>query len=520
MYKKYLPAALFFFVISCLFITRLFRLDTLPSGMHIDEAGMAYDAWCLSEYGVDRYLKSWPVYLNNFGSGQSSLYAFLCAALFKIFGCNIWTVRLPAVIFSFLTCLFGMKITREIYPENKYLPLATGILTVICPYFILAGRFGLDCNLMLGMSTVFLYFFICALCKQETKYYIISGITGGLVLYTYALSYIILPLFLLLCLVYTIWCRRFLLKKWVIMAIPMGILAFPLILVQIVNAFDLPEMKLGIFTITKMTDWRASEISLLSLDRILHTLTSIFKGDDLTYNSIPQFFNLYIITIPLFLLGLFSIIKKCAAGIKARRLSLCCFPLLWFVSVLFLGGHITAGVNHMNSIFCAVILIAVEGISFILQLKKKSLRIPILSLLSVIYLFCFLQFGNYYYRGAYTRQYHPLSYFDITVSQAVDLLNENNHFGQDGTYMAEQKIYYALSAFESPYEMSFSLSEDANNYNGYYFNALGAIEDNYNYIVRDIYFEYADQLRARGFTEIAYPGYYLFYKENKPNAER
>jgi len=515
MYKKYLPGMIFFFIIGCLFATRLFRLDTIPSGIHIDEAGMAYDAWCLSQYGVDRYLKSFPVYLNNFGSGQSSLYAFLCAALFKLFGYSIWLVRLPAVIFSFLTCLFGMKITRKLYPDNKYLPLATGALVVICPYFILAGRFGLDCNLMLGMSTVFLYFFLCALQKQETRYYILSGIMGGLVLYTYALSYIILPLFLILCLIYTIWCRRFSFKKWLIMAIPMGILAFPLILVQIVNAFDLPEMKLGIFTITKMTTYRASELSLFRFDHILHMITSIFKGDDLTYNSIPQFFNLYVITIPLFLLGLFSVIKKCAASIKLRELSLCCFPFLWFFSVLLLGGHITAGVNHMNSIFLTVILIAVEGLSVILGLKRAFLRILLPSFLSITYLFCFCKFGNYYYRGFYTQEYHPLSYFDITVSEAVDLLNENNHFGQDGTYMAEQKIYYALSALESPYEISFSLSEDTNHYNGYYFNALGAIEDNYNYIVRDIYFDYANTLRTSGFTEVTYPGYSLFYKENQ-----
>ena len=65
--------------------------------------------WNLAHYGVDRYLKSWPVYLTNFGAGQSSLYAFLCAALFKLSGYSIRGVRIPAFLFSILTLVFGMK---------------------------------------------------------------------------------------------------------------------------------------------------------------------------------------------------------------------------------------------------------------------------------------------------------------------------------------------------------------------------------------------------------------------------
>lgn len=66
-------------VIFFLFIvTRLWQLTSLPLGIHIDEAGMSYDAWCLAQWGVDRHLKSWPVYMMNFSMGQSSLYAFVC----------------------------------------------------------------------------------------------------------------------------------------------------------------------------------------------------------------------------------------------------------------------------------------------------------------------------------------------------------------------------------------------------------------------------------------------------------
>ena len=53
-------------IIGFLF-TRLFLLNEVLYGLHVDEAGMAYDAFSLANWGVDRYLNSYPVYLINYG---------------------------------------------------------------------------------------------------------------------------------------------------------------------------------------------------------------------------------------------------------------------------------------------------------------------------------------------------------------------------------------------------------------------------------------------------------------------
>ena len=49
-------------VIAALFALILFlhiyRLDELPRGLEVDELGMAYDSWCIGNFGTDRYLKS------------------------------------------------------------------------------------------------------------------------------------------------------------------------------------------------------------------------------------------------------------------------------------------------------------------------------------------------------------------------------------------------------------------------------------------------------------------------------
>ncbi len=510
-FKKYIPYFLVICIMGLFALTRLWHLTTLPSGLHIDEASMAYDAWCLAEYGVDRNLDSFPIYLKNFGGGQSILYAYLCALLFRIFGYHEILIRIPAVVFSFLTLFYGMKISKKIYPNFTYLPLVTGVLVVICPYFIMAGRFGLDCNLMLGMSAVFLYYFECAISSGKRKDYIIAGITGGLVLYTYALSYIIVPIFLFLSLLYVIYHKRFVLKNWVVMAIPMGMLAFPLILVQLVNALDLPEFRLGIFTITKMDSYRAAEIGAFSWSNFILALSSIFVGDTLPYNSLPNSTPLFGITNVLFLLGSCSLVITLCTAIKKREHKPIAFVVLWFVSVVFFESHITSNVNKINSVFLAVVLIAVEGLVVLGRSKKLLCKIGV-GVLGTIYLVCFLLFGKYYYMGEYTKDYYPLPYFDITVTEAISDIEENPERRNRKTYMAESDIYFALSSRVSPYELMI-FDPDSEYLSHYECGVLGEIEENANYIVRDIYVEYAQELREKGYTEIPYEGYSLFYLE-------
>lgn len=490
-------------------VTRLWRINMIPSGLHIDEASMAYNAWSLSQYGVDRYLKSWPVYLMNFDGGQSAMYCYLCAGLFKLFGYHLLLIRLPAVFFSFLNLIFGMLIVRKLYPHALWPSLLAGLLITVCPYFILAGRFGLDCNLMLGMSTIFLYCFISAMESEKYRWYILAGISGGLVLYTYAISYLILPLFLLLSLIYIIWVKRFDFVKWVSMAIPMGFLAFPLILEQYVNAFASDEMRLGIFTVTKMATYRAAEIEAPQWVYFLQALIVTFRNDGFPYNSVLKFYNLYYITIPLVILGLVHLLFLLGKSLIKRSFSTLFYTLFWFLSILALESCLIANTNKINGIFLAVILLAVDGVYFLSTIMKKY-SVIFVSILSVLYCISFVWFGKYYYFGGYMDDNYPMIYFDVEISDAVDFLRENPQYQNNGIYVDENPVFLALSLLESPYELRLDLEET--DFLGYWHcGQFTEIEEGYNYIVQDFNVDFANTLRQREYTEIKYDGYSLFY---------
>ena len=112
-----------------------------------------------------------------------------------------------------------MLILRRLYPDRPYLAIAGGYLMTILPFFILSARLGMDCHPILGTSTVFLYCFLCALQSEKYRYYVLAGITGGIVLYTYSLSYLILPSFLVFSFLYSLVVKKFSFKKWVVMGL-------------------------------------------------------------------------------------------------------------------------------------------------------------------------------------------------------------------------------------------------------------------------------------------------------------
>lgn len=70
----------------------------------------------------------------------------------------------------------------------------------------------------------------------------------------------------------------------------------------------------------------------------------------------------------------------------------------------------------------------------------------------------------------------------------------------------------ALSMRLSPYDIEMRQFENSKILSEYWYcGQLPEISEEYNYIVRDVFAEYANTLRERGFEEQKYLGYSLFY---------
>lgn len=511
-----------------------YRLSSIPHGINVDEMGTGYDAWCIANFGVDRFLKSFPVYFINYCDGQSALYTYLCAILIKFFHMplNILTIRIPIFFFSCLTLFFGIKIIclkyQNLEPGKRMnFILAFAALYTACPIFTTFHRMAFDCNLMLGLATVFLYTLFVAIEKPSIRHYLISGLTCGLLLYTYALSYFVVPIFLLGMILYIVRLRRINWKQFFSFVIPLAILGLPLVLEQIVNMTDLPELHLGFLTVTKMYRYRGEEFVLSTIfTNALNVFKAVFFNDHLLFDTIPKYGTMYAFSFPFIIIGLVHQIRRAFITIKNKEWDIA-FPIvLWTLAELFMGCFLReqpTRVYTLNGAFIGLLLLLLNGITVSYEwIRKYSKKIAMVALgiLSIAYTVSFISFATYYFQDykedTYLIQlfnnplYEPLTYLNNEVDPAI--AGKTTYIGNlDQTY-----IYYLAATLTSPYDYNRLEIEDSEHlwkwtctYKNFNFNLPEKIDLNANYIIQDKDTDYLELLEKNNFDMVQTGHYYV-----------
>lgn len=431
-------------------ITRIIGFGEIPIGINVDEAGTMYDAYSIATYGTDRFNNSYPVYMINYGGGQSALYTYLAAILIKLFGFNLTVVRLPALIFSILFMIFGFLITKDF--KNKKFAILVEFLIVICPWHFMQSRWALDCNLLSAMLLMSIYILTRAITKKSKILYFIAGIFFGISLYSYALSYIIVPIILLALFIYLLYTKRIKILDIIIFGIPLGLLAMPLILSVLINYGILEEVKLPFMSILKMWTFRASEVNISSIPHnILYLFKSMFAFDINDYNSFPIFGTIYYISIPFTIIGFIDSIKTIKKDIKEKQLSLDIIMLINFPAVAICNIVVEPGVGRMNPIYFPLLYYTALGIKYV-SIDRKV----IFNFIIAIYVIFYMAFLAYYF-GVYGKENTNLSFNNEAVG-ITEYIESNEKFdGKKVNFrvMAIQPyIYTLIGSKTSPQEFT------------------------------------------------------------------
>lgn len=480
--KNYKKILFIFFIL--IIITSIYKLGIVPNGIHVDEAGMFYDASLLAKFGYDRYLNKLPVYLINYGGGQSAMYAYLTAILIKIFQNKLILMRIPSILFRIISFISAYYLIEN--EKNKLKRIIFLFLLTITPYFIMQSRWGLDCNLLVSFMTISISLFINSIIKNNNKLLFLSGIFFGLTLYTYALSYVILPIFIIIILGYLLYIKKVTIKKIIIFIAPLIFLSIPLILMILVNNNIIKEIK-WIITIPKLPSYRGNEISFSNIllnFRIFIVIVSFDKilgGENLLYNSIPYFGTLYYISIPFVIIGLSTCIKKTISDIKTKTLTIDIIMLTWFISVIICMLLIKwPNINKANAIFIPLIYFTSLGIINIVTNSKTKLKYIL-----IIYSINYLVFLQYYY-FEYNKQYYTQPYFATYYLEALDYskgLKQNNIY-IDPRIINESYIYIYLKENINPNKYNTSIINYENK--NYLFTIPKNLDDNTIYITKHL----------------------------------
>lgn len=350
------------FLLGCL--VRIAFLSRYPLGLHQDEAYSAYNAWAVMNYGVDSYGYTRPVYYTVWGSGMSVLYSYLTMPFLALGGVNVWMIRLPQAILGSISVLAAYGLGKELL--SKRFGLLFAALLAINPWHIKQSRFGLDANLAVPM----LLFAICFLIRYfNGKKKSIWGVAFffGLTLYSYALTWVVVPVLLLVCIL--VYRRK---TEWNIRLLGAGallfVMALPLLLFLAVNFGLLPEIRTGVISIPKLPQMRTGEMSLspgILKKRFLWLVAMLAaQHDDIWWISDATVGSYYYCSAPFILLGMAYQAKSVADCIrKKREMPLHLAIGIWFLTAFAFGCVVeNAKFYKVNAIHIPMIFYTALGI--------------------------------------------------------------------------------------------------------------------------------------------------------------
>jgi len=377
-------------LLSLVFFTlRLLQIDQCFAGLHVDEAGIKYDAYALAEFHVDRYLNSFPVYMINYGGGQSCLYTYLVALLFKITGStSTFLLRLPIVISNYLLCLCSALLVRDF--KGKAAGIAGFAVFILMPYAVMQSRFGLDCNLLVSSLAIVTYCLHRAVQKKGCLRFFAVGILIGVALYTYSLSWLIYPVYLIILLVLLLRFHQIDARGILCLLIPAAILAVPLFLFLYINLTGAPTMHVWIFTIPHLPQFRAGELSAANIMQNWKILATFLTSDSYSYNADSRIGAVNYIMIPVFIIGVFamfrSLQKQEAHDMSLEHYALASFSSVYLIALLTKDCNISKG----NGIYYSIFLIEMLGLICLYHQRKAAFHIIFSIYLATSFLFAAL----------------------------------------------------------------------------------------------------------------------------------
>jgi len=380
------------------FSIRLLGISVIPGGLNQDEASIGYEAFSILTTGLDRNANAYPIHLVSWGSGQNALYAYLSIPFIKLFGLNVFSVRIVNALFSCLSLVIFYLLFKLISDKKKAI-VALALLT-ICPWSIMSARWGLECNIF---PTLFLLgvFFLLKGTQTNQIFFPVSAFIFAISLYSYGTSYLIIPLFLLLIFPYLIIRKKIDFLHLLICLFIIIIVSLPILLFVIINHLNLPEIHLAGMTIPKLASNRTTEIFNLFNGDLPVTLIKnttrflsilVLQTDGSEYNAISSVGTIFFISFPFFIIGLIKIIRN-KQFIKEDHHFIF---FSWLLSSIILGLTSHVNINRINIIFIPIIYFTVIGFFFaenmLISEYKKNFRFLLIGLYSMYFGF----FGGYY----------------------------------------------------------------------------------------------------------------------------
>jgi 4-amino-4-deoxy-L-arabinose transferase-like glycosyltransferase len=331
-------------------LLRFYKLGGIPPSLDWDEASIGYNAYSLLKTGKDEYGNSWPLSIRSFNDYKPPAYVYLTIPSVYIFGLNEFSVRFPSALAGTLTVLITYLLVKELFKDKEWKMgnekweikpqvIAAGLLA-INPWHLQFSRVAFEANIALTFFVVAVYLLLMAFNSKSIIYYLSSAAFFIATIYSYHSARVIVPLFLVI----TLFIYKKKIKEQikpvsisfflgVVLLMPLGLTlmrGYAQARFSTVSVFT----NQGIFTqeqekTERQKQYRLEDLSNNSLFYKLHQpwivlaiiisegyfdhfdIRYLFiEGDDIGRHSVAGMGLLYFWELPLFLIGLYFMLKE------------------------------------------------------------------------------------------------------------------------------------------------------------------------------------------------------------------
>jgi len=452
--NHYWPLVLVF--IFALFL-RVWKLDQYPAGLNADEAAIGYNAYSLLQTGKDEFGHPWPINFQSFNDYKPGLYFYLVLPFVKVLGLNVWAVRLPSAILGAFSVLVLYFLVSELF--SKKAAFLASLVLAISPWHLHFSRGGWESNAATFFIILGVYLFFKA--PKKPRYFMFSALFLLAAMFTYHSARLVVPL-LVVGLVFFNRKEVFLKKnfKGIVSGAGIGaILLFFLLLSMTGEAGASRFSGVGIFAdqgplwrvnelrgqhqnpfgfTTKLVHNKYFEYGLQFLDNWLRHFEGNFlfiSGDEIQRNRIPEMGQLYLLEIPLLILGFYFLVKKKPLGWQS---------ILWWLAVAPAASALTFQSPHAIRALNMVIPLAIitgYGLFGAYEELQKKLKKPYLAALCSFFLLAYLWNFSFYlhqyyvhypkiYPAAWEYGFEELSQYISENQNRFDEIRVTNHYDQ------------------------------------------------------------------------------------------
>lgn len=151
--KQNLPLIILMLFSACLY---LFRLNSLPASVYVDEATVGYNAYSILNNARDEFDQKMPIYFRFFNAYTPGLYVYAILPFVKLFGLSAFSIRFLSALCGLISVYYFYR-TLKIFSSKALLP---SFFYALLPWTVFNSRLGYEVMFAATLFNVGIYYLL------------------------------------------------------------------------------------------------------------------------------------------------------------------------------------------------------------------------------------------------------------------------------------------------------------------------------------------------------------------------